>query len=64
MGENTNTDRYLRRVLILWHQILDAEGLVGDVRADLLTTTDNMILNQTGRHHFTFREELVILFRL
>ena len=54
MGENTNTDRYLRRILILWHQILDAERLVGDVRADLLTTTDNTILRQRGKHHFTF----------
>ena len=54
MGENTNTDRYLRRVLILWHHILDVEGLVGDVRADLLTTTDNIMLRQTGKHHFTF----------
>ena len=61
MGENTNSDRYLRRVLILWNQILDAEGLVGDVRADLLTTTDNIIQKQRGKHHFTFREELVIL---
>ena len=52
MGENTNSDRYLRRVLILCHQILDAEGLVGDVRADLLTTTDNIIQKQRGKHHF------------